>query len=181
MQKAESVLENETHKIVLDFEIQMDHIFPARKADLIKLKKRRRERQRESEWEKEKERENLRTSRFYRFSVPQSEHQRKREKWQIHGPCRRTKTAVDYEDEGDSCWSCCAWNRPQILGRRTWRIVNYWKSRDYQNYSVVVIGQKTRKSPGNLSRLTATQILVNGHKLTLVWKTPQKRNSKMIM
>ena len=40
MHKIESVLENETHKILRDFEIQMDHLIPARSLDLeIILKK----------------------------------------------------------------------------------------------------------------------------------------------
>ena len=33
MHKPESVLENETHKILWDFEIQTDHLIPARRPD----------------------------------------------------------------------------------------------------------------------------------------------------
>ena len=35
MHKPESVLENETHKILWDFEIQTDHLIPARRPDLV--------------------------------------------------------------------------------------------------------------------------------------------------
>ena len=35
MHKPETVIENQTHKILLDFEIQMDHLIPARKPDLF--------------------------------------------------------------------------------------------------------------------------------------------------
>ena len=41
MHKPESVLENETHKILLDFEIQTDHIIPARRSDLVIVKKKK--------------------------------------------------------------------------------------------------------------------------------------------
>ena len=35
------VLENDTHKLLKDFNIQMDHLIPARRPDLIIIKKRR--------------------------------------------------------------------------------------------------------------------------------------------
>ena len=37
-----------------------------------------------------------------------------------------------------------------------------------KNYSIVEIGQDTEKSPGDLRRLTVTQISVKNHQLTLV-------------
>ena len=40
--KPESVLENETHKILLDFEIQTDHLIPARRPDLVLINKKKR-------------------------------------------------------------------------------------------------------------------------------------------
>ena len=39
---------------------------------------------------------------------------------------------------------------------------------DHPNYSIVEIGQNSKKSPGDLRRLTVTQILVENHQLTLV-------------
>ena len=41
-----SVLENDTHKILWDFDIQTDHLTSARRPDLIMIKKRERERER---------------------------------------------------------------------------------------------------------------------------------------
>ena len=38
MNNQDSVLENETHKLLWDFEIQTDHLIPARRSDLIKKK-----------------------------------------------------------------------------------------------------------------------------------------------
>ena len=44
--KQESILENETHKVLWDFEIQTDHVIPPRRLDLkIINKKRKKNRQ----------------------------------------------------------------------------------------------------------------------------------------
>ena len=39
MHDSESVLENETHKLLWDFEIQTDHLIPARQPDIVIVKK----------------------------------------------------------------------------------------------------------------------------------------------
>ena len=36
------ILENDTHKILWDFNIQMDHLIPARRPDLIIINKKKR-------------------------------------------------------------------------------------------------------------------------------------------
>ncbi len=36
------VLENDTHKLLRDFDIQMDHLIPARRPDLIIINKKKR-------------------------------------------------------------------------------------------------------------------------------------------
>ena len=41
MHKPESFLENETHKIIWDFEVQTDHLIPARRPDLVLIDKKR--------------------------------------------------------------------------------------------------------------------------------------------
>ena len=41
--KSESVLENETHKFLLDFDIQADHLIPARRSHLVITCKKMRE------------------------------------------------------------------------------------------------------------------------------------------
>ena len=41
MHKPESVQENETHEIFLDFQIQMNHLVPARRSDLGLTKKKK--------------------------------------------------------------------------------------------------------------------------------------------
>ena len=42
MHNPESVLENETHKLLWDFEIQTDHLISARRTDLIMINKKER-------------------------------------------------------------------------------------------------------------------------------------------
>ena len=42
MHKPESVLENETHKILWDFKIQTDHLITARRPDLVLINKKKR-------------------------------------------------------------------------------------------------------------------------------------------
>ena len=54
MHNPESILENETYKLLKDFEIQTDHLISARRTDLIKINKKKRER----------------TSRIVDFAVP---------------------------------------------------------------------------------------------------------------
>ena len=44
MHKPESVLENETHKILWDFEIKTDHLIPARRPDLIFINNKKKKR-----------------------------------------------------------------------------------------------------------------------------------------
>ena len=39
MHKPESILDDETNRIVKDFEIRMDHIIPASRQDLLLIKK----------------------------------------------------------------------------------------------------------------------------------------------
>ena len=43
MLKPESIVENETHKIIWNFEIQIDHLIPARRPDLAIVNQKKRE------------------------------------------------------------------------------------------------------------------------------------------
>ena len=59
MQNPESVLENETHKILLDFEIQTDQLISARRPDLVIINN-----------NKKKKRRKKKTYRIVDFAVP---------------------------------------------------------------------------------------------------------------
>ena len=78
MHKPESILENETHKILRDVEIQTDHRILARRPDRVIITKK-------------KKRENLPTSGLCRPGGPQSKNQRKRKEREVLRPCQRTK------------------------------------------------------------------------------------------
>ena len=49
------------------------------------------------------------------------------------------------------------------IGTETGGPGNKRTSEDHPNYSIVEIGQNTKKSPGNLRRLVVTQTLVENH------------------
>ena len=50
MHKPESILENEAHKILLNFQVQTGHLIPARRPDVVILNKKKKKKK-----EKEKE------------------------------------------------------------------------------------------------------------------------------
>ena len=68
MHKPRPVQENETHKILWDFEILTDYLILARRLDLL-----------------------LKSSGFCHSSWPLGENKRKQKDRQILGPCQRTK------------------------------------------------------------------------------------------
>ena len=74
MQKSESVQENEAHKILWDFEIQMDHPISARRPDQALINKK-------------KKKKNLSTGGFCCSSRPQNKTERKRNDRKILGFC----------------------------------------------------------------------------------------------
>ena len=57
---------------------------------------------------------------------------------------------------------------PIGFAKGTRRLGNLWTSRDHSSYSIIKIGQNTKKSPGDLRRLDVTQTPVRNHQLTIV-------------
>ena len=157
MHKAESVLENEIHKILWNFEIQTDHLILTRQPDPVIVNK--------------KEKKNLLNSELCHSSRPQNEHQRKQKERQAFTPCQKTKKAVVHEGNSDTNWNLCTWNNPKSLAKGAGRVGNRRTSQDHLNYSIVKITQNTEKSPGDLRRLAVIQIPVKDHQLMLLWKT----------
>ena len=86
MHKPESILENETQQIHWGFEIQTDHLIPARRPDLVMINKKK---------------EHLPNSGLYRPGGSLSKNQRKRKERRVLGPCQITKKAVVHESDGD--------------------------------------------------------------------------------
>ena len=85
MQKPESIRENETCKIVRDFEIQTGHLIPARRPDFVTDNKK------------------IRTYQSVNIVVPGNHSlniQRKRKARQVLGSLQTTKKAMDHERVG---------------------------------------------------------------------------------
>ena len=51
----------------------------------------------------------------------------------------------------------CAWYGHQRMGKGTGGIENQSTNGDHPNYTIVKIGQRTEKNPGDLRRLAVTQ------------------------
>ena len=102
MHKPESVLENETQKVLCDFKIQTDQLIPARRPDLRIINKKKRK--------KEKRKKNVLNSRLCRPSGQQSKIERKRKESQVLRPCQRTYKAMEHEVDGDTDYNLSAWN-----------------------------------------------------------------------
>ena len=93
-----SVLENETHKILWDFEIQTDHLISARLTDLI-IKK-----------NEEKENEK-RTGRIVDFVVPANLREKLKESKKISTRTllENWKKTVEHESDEDTNCNWCSW------------------------------------------------------------------------
>ena len=89
-------MQNETHKILLDFAIQMGHLILVRRLDLVLIDKK----------------ENLLPSGFCHSSKSQTKNKRTGKDKQILGPYQRTKKkkTVEHADDSDTNCSWCAQN-----------------------------------------------------------------------
>ena len=67
---------------------------------------------------------------------------------------------MEHESNGDINYKWSFRYSYQSIGIATGGLGNKTTSGDLPNYSIVEIDQNTKKSPGNLSRLTVTQIPV---------------------
>ena len=150
MYKAESVLENEAHKILWGFEIQTNHLILTRKPDLVIVTKKKKKKKKE------------RTYRLVDFAVPADhcENQRRRKERQIFWPCQRTKkkklTSIKV-----TVISIVIGALGTTPKNAAGRVENWRTSRHHPNSIIVKIGQNTGKYPEDLRRLS----------LRLQWKT----------
>ena len=90
-------MENETQKILLDFELRMDHLFPARKRDQVIINKK----------EKEKEKEK-RTCRIVDFAIPGDQRMKIKEnekKDNYLDLAREIQKVIKQKSDGDTCWT----------------------------------------------------------------------------
>ena len=99
MHELESVLENKTPKILWDFEIQIDHLIPARSPDLPTIYKKKK---------KKKKKENLPNSRLSHHSGPHCENQNICNERQVLRSCPRTKKVMEHEGDSNTNYKWCA-------------------------------------------------------------------------
>ena len=86
LHKLESILENETHKILWNFEIQTDHLISARRPDLVLVNNKKK---------------NPLSSGLSRAGGPQNENQRKWKGRQVLRPYQITKKVMEHDDDDD--------------------------------------------------------------------------------
>ena len=157
MRNAESTLKDETHKLLWDFEIQMDHLILARWPDPVIVKKKKK-----------------RTCWIMDYAVP-ADHRvklkesEKRDKY-LDLASELNKT-MENENDGDTDCNWRARYSHQKIDTETGGLGNKRTSCDHQNYSIVEIDQNSKNNQGDLRRLAVTQISDEKHRLTLVWKT----------
>ena len=136
MHKLECIQKNQAHKILWDFEIQTDHLIPARRSNREIVNKKTR-----TCWLVD-----IAITADHRVKIKEN---KKREKYQ--NLTRGLKKSIKYEGDSDTSFNWCTHNSPQ----RFERVRNQRMNTDHPNYSIVKIGQNT-KSPGDLKRLAVT-------------------------
>ena len=149
------LLENDTHKLLWDFDIHTDHLISARRPHLIIINKKKK-----------------RIFKIVDFAFP-ADHRIKLKE------CEKKDKYLDLARELKKLWNMLVTIIPIVIGAfvtvtkgllRDYRRLGSWQtSGDHPNYHIIENGQNTEKSPGDLRRLTVTQTPVKDHQLT--WKT----------
>ena len=75
---------------------------------------------------------------------------------------------MELEDDGDTNCNWCARYNHQRIGKVTGELGSKRTSGYHPNYSIIKIGQNTKKSSEDLRRLAVTQTPVKNYQLTLV-------------
>ena len=158
------VLENDSHKLLWDFNIQTDHLIPARRPDLIIISKKKKKR----------------ICKIIDFAVP-ADH-----KINLKESEKKDKY-LDLARELKKLWNMKVTIVPIVvgaLGTITKRIIKRpgglgsWRTGgDNSNDSIAKNGQNPETSPGDLRRLAVTQTPVKNHQLTLMGKTRKGVNN----
>ena len=148
MHNPESVLENERHKLLWDFEIQTDHLISAMRPDLVIVPVDHKVKLNESE----KRDKNLDLA-------------------------KELKRTMEHESGCDTNRNWHARYSHQMIGRGTGVFGNKRSSEDHPNYSIVEIVQNTEKSP-ELEEIAVTHTQLRNHQLTPMWKNQKQQNNK---
>ena len=149
-----SVLKNDTHKLLRDFDIQTDHLISTRRPDIIIINK----------WKKEKRKK---TCKIVDFAVPADrrvklkESEKKDKYFDLARELKKKNTkkkkiqkkppkkTMEHEGDNYTNCNCCSWYTYQRINKGTWGLGNKRTSGDHPIYCSVEIGQNTEKSPGD--------------------------------
>ena len=156
MHNPASVLENNTHNLLLDFDIQTDHLISARQSDLIVINK------------KKKKEENLQNSKLCCPGWAPSKTNTKWKKKHKYPDLARELKKLERERDGYTSCNCSCWYSHQRINKGTGGLGNKRTNGDHPNYCITEINQNTEKSPRDLRRLAVTQTPVKAHQLTLI-------------
>ena len=149
-----SFLENDTHKLLWDFDIQTDHLTEARRPDLIIINKKKK-----------------RTCKIVDFAVPvdhriELKENEKKDRYIEH--TRELKKTVEHEsDNYTSCNRYFCYSHQKII-KGTRGLGNNRTNVDHPNYYIIENSQNTEKSPGDLRRVNVTRTPAKCHQLTLM-------------
>ena len=147
------VLENDSQKLLWDFNIHTDHLIPARRPDLIIINKRKR------------------ICKIVGFAVPPDHRINLKES-------EKKDKYLDLVRELKKLWNMKVTMVPIVIGALGTVTKGLCKGpealevggrvEDYPNDSIAEDGQNTETSPGALRRLAVTQTPVKNHQLTLM-------------
>ena len=154
MHNSAPVLENDTHKLLWDFDIQTDHLISARRPDLIIINKKKK------------------ICKIVDFAVP-ADHRIKLKE------CEKRDKYLDLARELKKLWSMKVTIIPIVIGAFGMVTKGLLKGLEdlevgsrvetiQTTNSIIENGQNTEKSLGDLRRLAVTQSPVKDHQLTLM-------------
>ena len=147
MQNQAPILENDTHKLLWDFNTQTDHLIPARRPDLIISNKKKKKKRRE----------------FAKCSTLPSQRTTELKKlWNM----KVTIVPIVIGAFGTVTKGLLKGLEDLAVGRRVETI---------QTTSIIENGQNTEKSPGDLRRLAVTQATVKHNQLMLMRKNQMSK------
>ena len=142
------VLENDTRELLWDFDIQTDHLIPARRPDLIIINNKKK---------------NLQNCGLYRSGSPQNKTE-----------SEKTDKYLDLARELKKLWNMKVTIVPIVIGalgtitKRPGGLGSWRTGRDYPNDSITENGHNPETSPGDLRRLAVTHTPVKDRQLTLM-------------
>ena len=154
MHNPASVQENDTHKLLWDFDIETDYQISARRPDFIIINKK----------------ENLKNCRLCSPGWTRNKTERMWKEGYVLGPFEGMEKNMELEGDNYTNGDWCVWHSHQRIINGTGGLRNK-RSGDHPNYCIIENGQNTEKSPGDLWRLAVTQTPVKNYQLKLMWKT----------